>query len=170
MIIRIWDTMKDKMMKQTRFDLLATYNGRDYWVIKAGLDDVELVETNQNCGELMYATGFRDNSNKNIYERDIICREWYSFKDDIVFDREYGIVYYDTNWRLKLSNGLDLNLAQNEEGRDYRVNKIIVGNYYEGYLDRSKIPYVQSKWSSELLPPLLSKKIFENTPAALPLA
>jgi len=166
--IRIWDAFKDKMIYQKHDELLAIRDN-SYWVIRPGFDNVELLETSQNCGRIMYNTHIRDERRRDIFEYDIVRRDWYSFSQDYVFDVQYGLVYYRYGWRVKLENGLELNLTQKEEGKDYRVRTFIAGNVFEKYSDMSTIPATKKKWDYEL-PLLLAENISDSIPAGFPLA
>lgn len=159
---RIWDKCKDKMIYQDKFNLLAL-QGNSYWKVKVGFDNVKLMETNQNCATPLFNTNVLQYNYKPIYEYDIVRRDWYSFKDNIVFDQQYGIIFNKQNWRIKLENGIELNLSQKEEGLDYRVRIYVVGNYFEGYLKQNIVPAKYIDWDYES-PPLLFKNILENTP------
>lgn len=162
MICRVWDRINDRMIYQKHNNLLAV-RGNSYWLLEGGLDDVRLIETQQNCGIIMYNTCYKDFKGKFIYEYDVLRRDFYSFSDDFVFDTQYAIVFYKEGWRIGIENGSELNLTQVEEGRDFRVRSYIVGNVYEGYYEANVYPRVKKFWGKDL-PHLLALNIFSNNP------
>jgi hypothetical protein len=145
MLFRIWDSIKDKMLYQEGLEIFAIKDN-SYWKIKAGLDNVELIETNQNCAKVMFNTFREEFRHKDIYEYDVLRRDWYSFKDQLVLESQYGIVYYSNGWKIKMTNGLEFNLTHEESGREYEVRSFVVGNYFEGYKDSSSYPTKIVKW------------------------